>query len=115
MTADRETFARPQKFSLEKRLRLDSFGVHSAQGEFRGRDSIRRISERITSGKRKWHDSQEMIELKDGGVELRLKLSSLQEIERWVLVAGNAIVLFTGTRGDGQEIRRENSKIAGVI
>ena len=43
---------------------------------------------------KKWHDSQEMIELKDGGVELRLKLSSLPEIERWVLGwGGNAVVL----------------------
>jgi predicted DNA-binding transcriptional regulator YafY len=32
--------------------------------------------------------------LKDGGVELRLKLSSLVEIQRWVLAwGGNATVL----------------------
>jgi predicted DNA-binding transcriptional regulator YafY len=43
---------------------------------------------------KKWHDSQELIELKDGGLELRLKLSSLREIERWVLGwGGNAVVL----------------------
>jgi predicted DNA-binding transcriptional regulator YafY len=33
-------------------------------------------------------------ELRDGGVELRLKLSSLAEVERWVLGwAGNARVI----------------------
>ncbi len=43
---------------------------------------------------KKWHDSQQLKELKDGGLELRMKLSSLAEVERWVLGwAGNAKVL----------------------
>jgi proteasome accessory factor B len=87
-----ETFARPQKFSLEKRLR-DSFGVYSAQGEFQ---VAIRFAEAVADyiREKKWHDSQEMVELKDGGVELRLKLSSLPEVERWVLGwGGNAVVL----------------------
>jgi predicted DNA-binding transcriptional regulator YafY len=87
-----KTFARPHKFSLEKRLR-DSFGVYSAQGAFQ---VAIRFAETVADyiREKKWHDSQELIELKDGGVELRLKLSSLQEIERWVLGwGGNAVVL----------------------
>ena len=87
-----KTFARPQKFSLEKRLR-DSFGVYSAQGTFQ---VAIRFAETVADyiREKKWHDSQELIELKDGGVELRLKLSSLQEVERWVLGwGGNAVVL----------------------
>jgi len=87
-----KTFERPQKFSLEKRLR-DSFGVHSGQGEHavvirfnpRAADYIR---------EKKWHESQQLRELKNGGVELALKLSSLMEIERWVLSwGGDAKVL----------------------
>jgi predicted DNA-binding transcriptional regulator YafY len=84
------TFPRPQKFSLEKRLR-DSFGVYSAQGEFQ---VVIRFNEAVADyiREKKWHDSQELQELKDGGVELRLKLSSLQEVERWVLSwGGNAV------------------------
>jgi predicted DNA-binding transcriptional regulator YafY len=86
------TFTRPQKFSLEKRLR-DSFGVHSGEGEFevviqfnaRAADYVR---------EKKWHESQQLRELKGGGVELSLKLSSLSEIERWVLSwGGDAKVL----------------------
>ena len=43
---------------------------------------------------KKWHESQALRELEDGGVELRLKLSSLAEIERWVLGwGGNVRVL----------------------
>ncbi len=87
-----KTFPRPQKFSLEKRLR-DSFGVHSAEGEFQ---VVLRFSEVVADyiREKKWHDSQELQELPDGGVELRFKLSSLAEIQRWVLSwAGNAVVV----------------------
>jgi predicted DNA-binding transcriptional regulator YafY len=87
-----KNFARPEKFSLEKRLR-DSFGVHSGEGEHavvirfnaRAADYVR---------EKKWHESQQLRELKSGGVELSLKLSSLAEIERWVLSwGGDAKVL----------------------
>ena len=87
-----KTFERPQKFSLEKRLR-DSFGVHSGEGEYevvihfnaRAADYVR---------EKKWHESQQLRELIKGGVELRLKLSSLLEIERWVLSwGGDAVVV----------------------
>ncbi len=51
-------FARPQKFSLEKRLR-DSFGVHSAQGEFQ---VVIRFNAAVADyiREKKWHDSQEL-------------------------------------------------------
>lgn len=87
-----KTFDRPQKFSLEKRLR-DSFGVHSAQGEFQ---IAIRFNEMVADyiREKRWHDSQKLIELKNGGVELQLKLSSLEEVGRWVLGwGGNAVVI----------------------
>ena len=87
-----KTFERPRKFSLEKRLK-DSFGVHSGQGEF---DVVIRFNELVAEyiREKRWHDSQQLRELKDGGVELRLKLSSLVEIERWVLSwGGDAVVI----------------------
>jgi proteasome accessory factor B len=87
-----QTFARPQKFSLEKRLR-DSFGVQSGQGSF---EVVLQFNEHVADyiREKKWHESQVLRELKDGGVELRMKLSSLAEVERWVLGwAGNARVL----------------------
>jgi predicted DNA-binding transcriptional regulator YafY len=87
-----KTFERPQKFSLEKRLR-DSFGVHSGQGEH---EVVIRFNPRAADyvREKKWHESQQLRELKSGGVELSLKLSSLAEIERWVLSwGGDAKVL----------------------
>jgi proteasome accessory factor B len=85
------TFERPQKFSLEKRLR-DSFGVHSGQGEY---EVVLRFNARVADyiREKKWHDSQKLRDLKGGGVELKLKLSSLVEIERWVLSWGGDVTV----------------------
>ena len=84
-----KTFPRPQKFSLEKRLR-DSFGVHSGDGQF---DVLLRFNARVADyvREKKWHESQQLRELKNGGVELSMKLSSLIEIERWVLSWGGDV------------------------
>jgi len=87
-----KSFERTQKFSLEKRLR-DSFGVHSGEGEY---EVVIRFNARAADyvREKKWHQSQQLRELKGGGVELKLKLSSLAEIERWVLSwGGDARVL----------------------
>ena len=37
---------------------------------------------------RRWHASQELVELPGGEVRLRLRLNSLEEAERWVLSWG---------------------------
>lgn len=87
-----KTFPRPQRFSLEQRLR-DSFGVHSGEGQY---DVVLRFNPRVADyiREKKWHESQVLRELKSGEVELQLKLSSLQEIQRWVLGwGGDARVL----------------------
>jgi predicted DNA-binding transcriptional regulator YafY len=85
-------FERSQKFSLEERLR-DSFGVHSGEGEY---EVVIRFKPRVADyiREKKWHESQRLRELKGGGVELRMKLSSLLEIERWILGwGGDAVVI----------------------
>jgi predicted DNA-binding transcriptional regulator YafY len=91
-TPSGDTFVRPRRFSLEKRLR-DSFGVHSGQGEY----SVGlRFDELVADfiREKRWHPSQQLRELPEGGVELRLTLSSLVEIQRWVLSwGGNVVVL----------------------
>ena len=92
VTPTGRTFQRPQKFSLEKRLR-DSFGVHSGEA---AHDVVLRFDEFAAEyiREKRWHPSQHLTELKDGGVELRLRLSSLGEIQRWILGwGGRAVVL----------------------
>jgi proteasome accessory factor B len=84
-----KTFSRPEKFSLEKRL-SGSFGVHSGEGEY---EVVLRFNARSADlvREKKWHESQQLRELKGRGVELKLKLSSLVEIERWILSWGGDV------------------------
>lgn len=102
------TFHRPQQFSLEQRLR-DSFGVHSAQGTF---EVVIRFNPQVADyiREKRWHDSQQLRELKGGALELRLKLSSLPEVERWVLSwGGNAYVVRPAELAES--VRRSAKKI----
>jgi predicted DNA-binding transcriptional regulator YafY len=87
-----QTFERRHGFSLEKRLQ-GSFGVQSGHGAFA---VVIRFNARVADyvREKKWHSSQRLRDLKDGGVELSLSLSSLQEVARWVLSwGGDAIVV----------------------
>jgi proteasome accessory factor B len=84
-------FERPQTFSVENTLR-DSFGVHSPEGRY---DVVIRFDGEVADyvREKRWHASQKLRTLPNGDVELHLKLSSLKEIERWVLGwAGHAVV-----------------------
>lgn len=85
-------FEKARGFSLEQRLK-DSFGVHSGAGRY---DVVIQFTPEVADyiREKRWHDSQQMRELKGGGVELKLRLSSLGEVERWVLSwAGRATVI----------------------
>jgi predicted DNA-binding transcriptional regulator YafY len=86
-----KSFTRPEKFSVEKILR-DSFGVVSGAGEHR-------VIIRFDAGaadfirEKRWHPSQELRERPGGALELRLKLSSLGEVQRWILSWGGSAVV----------------------
>ena len=85
-------FERPQNFSVEQTL-SGSFGVHSAEGHY---EVVIRFDSEVADyvREKRWHASQKLRALPKGGVELKLKLSSLGEIERWVLSwAGHAVVV----------------------
>lgn len=76
-------FTRPPGFSAEKYFER-SFGAFAGEGDHRVRvrfapDAAARVRERF------WHDSQELVELSDGWLELRLRLGDLAEVARWVL------------------------------
>jgi predicted DNA-binding transcriptional regulator YafY len=85
-------FARRQNFSLEQRLR-DSFGVHSGRGQYQ---VVLRFSPEVADyiREKKWHESQKLIELAGGSLELHMKLSSLAEVQRWVLSWGGSAVVI---------------------
>lgn len=83
------TFSRPQGFSLERRLR-GSFGVRSGQGDYQVVLRFRASAADFVREK-KWHESQQLRDLRNGGVELRLRLSGLEEVTRWVLSWGGDV------------------------
>lgn len=87
-----EKFRKDPGFSIRDQLR-NSFGVHSGRGEFQVR---LRFAENVADfiREKKWHPSQKVRELKNGELELQMTLSSLVEVERWILSwGGNARVL----------------------
>lgn len=92
ITPTGKKFIRSPSFSLQKRLR-DSFGVRSGEGQFLIRIRFKRavadyVREKV------WHPSQKISEREDGDLDLELRLSSLVEIERWILGwSGDATVM----------------------
>lgn len=82
-------FERPANFSIEKHLK-DSFGVFTAKGSHTVRLRFDPFAAQLVS-ERIWHPSQKIQELADGGLELTLQLSSLLEIEPWVLSWGEHV------------------------
>lgn len=87
-----KTFERPKRFELEKELR-GSFGIFSGKGRFK---VVLRFDSTVADyiREKRWHPSQKLVELPQGGVEMRLEIGSLVEIQRWILGwAGHAVVL----------------------
>jgi len=86
------TFAKNSHFSIRAELR-NSFGVHSGKGEFK---VALRFTEAVADyiREKKWHPSQKIRTLASGEIEMQMTLSSLVEVERWILQwGGNARVL----------------------
>ncbi|MFI5337637.1 MAG: WYL domain-containing protein, partial [Opitutales bacterium] len=82
-------FTRPADFSADKYFER-SFGAFAGEGDHRVRlrfqpAAAARVRERF------WHDSQEFRELPEGGLELRLRLGDLAEVQRWVLGWGGEV------------------------
>jgi predicted DNA-binding transcriptional regulator YafY len=79
-------FTRPADFSPEKFF-ANALGVLGGERDYRV--VIRftaAVADRVRE--REWHESQELRDLRDGGLELTLQLGALEEIERWVLTWG---------------------------
>ena len=109
-----KTFERPQKFSLAKRLR-DSFGVRSGEGEY---EVVIRFNARAADyvREKKWHESQQLRELKGGGVELRIETFQLDGNRTLGFELGRRCKSFEAARigGSRQEIGGGDTETAGL-
>lgn len=82
-------FRRPANFSISKVLR-GSFGVFEGGKKHRIRLKFDAFAARLVS-ERSWHESQRMVEAKDGSAILEMELGGLEEIERWILSWGSHV------------------------
>lgn len=80
-------FEKPEDFSLTDRL-MGSFGVFKGTGDFRVKIEFDAFAAQLVR-ERKWHESQQLKEIPGGGLQLAMRLDSLEEIERWVLSWGS--------------------------
>jgi proteasome accessory factor B len=87
--ATRRTFVRPREFSIQEHLG-SAFGVFAGTGDHVVRLRFEGWAARLVS-ERFWHESQKLTTLPDGQVELELRLSGLEEIERWILSFGEYV------------------------
>jgi proteasome accessory factor B len=81
-----EPFVRPKGFDPDKYL-AGSFGVMKGDKEEEVVIQFDTWASDLVRG-RQWHSSQELTELAEGGLRLTMRLTSLEEIERWVLSWG---------------------------
>jgi len=79
-------FVRSPDFSPDKFF-ANALGVLGGERDYR---VVIRFSAAVADRvrEREWHESQELLDLPNGGLELRLRLGALPEIERWVLTWG---------------------------
>jgi proteasome accessory factor B len=81
-----ETFQRPKEFSVARYLR-GSLTVMSGQGDYEVVIEFDAWATDQLRG-RLWHSSQQVTELPGGESRMRMRLSGLEEVERWVLSWG---------------------------
>ncbi len=85
----KRTFPRPAGFSIREHLG-GSFGIIAGSGDYRVRLRFDPWAAQLVR-ERFWHDSQELTDRRDGGIELVLQLADLAEVERWVLSWGEHV------------------------
>jgi proteasome accessory factor B len=80
------TFEKDPNFSIREELG-SSFGIYSGKGKHK---VLIRFSARVADyiREKKWHPSQKVRLLRNGDLELQMTLSSLVEVERWILQWG---------------------------
>ena len=100
----RRTFPRPAQFSIREHLG-GSFGIIAGTGDHRVRLRFDPWSAQLVR-ERFWHDSQELSERRDGGLDLTLQLADLAEVERWVLSWGDHVEVL-----GPKELRRRIAEV----
>jgi len=81
-----DRFIRPKDFRIDEHLK-GSFGIFQAGDDFEVVVDFDNWAGELVR-ERKWHGSQKLSDLPNGGVRLHLRLNNLAEVERWILSWG---------------------------
>ena len=102
------------RFEISKRFDLNEF-LRGSFGLFKGHEDFEVVvdldafaADNVRS--RRWHRSQELTDHPRGGLTLKLRLNSLEEVERWVLGFGSHARVV-----QPQELRNRVGKAAREI
>jgi len=79
-------FTKPRKFDADEYLK-GSFSVFKGEADYEVAIDFDAWATDLVRG-RQWHQSQEFTELPGGCSRIRMRLNSIEEIERWVLTWG---------------------------
>lgn len=104
----KQRFAKPADFTPETFF-ANALGVLGGRGSHEvvvrfAASAADRVRER------EWHESQQLTELPDGGIELRMRLGALAEVERWVLGWGASAEVL-----EPRELRQRVHEAAAAI
>jgi len=101
-----ETFVRDFEFRLDAFLK-DNFGVWQQEPV----DVVIRFDATVTNSirERRWHPSQQMTDLEDGGIELKMHVGPSYELIAWILRWGAFAEVMEpgGLRGEVQELLQQ--------
>ena len=104
----RRTFVRPRDFSIKDHLG-GAFGIFAGTGDHRIRLRFDGWAVKIVR-ERFWHESQKFLERRDGSLEMELHLSSLEEVQRWILSFGDRVEVLQPA-----SLRRTIAEIAATV
>lgn len=104
----RRSFVRPRDFSIKEHLG-GAFGIFAGAGDHRIRLRFDGWAARIVR-ERFWHESQQFLEERDGALVMELRLSSLEEIQRWILSFGDQVEVL-----EPVELRQNVARVARGI
>jgi proteasome accessory factor B len=104
----KRTFVRPREFSIKDHLG-GAFGIFAGTGDHRIRLRFDGWAVKIVR-ERFWHESQKFFERRDGALEMELHLSSLEEVQRWILSFGDRVEVLRPAA-----LRRVVGEIAAAV
>jgi len=113
-----ERFVRPKDFDPKQEFGT-SLGVMSGEGDYAVVIEMDAWLTDVLRGRR-WHPSQEVVELPGGGSHLRMRLSCLEEIEQYVLSWGThatcvgPMELRERIRGTVEKLEKRYGDLEGV-